>query len=57
MNHALQHELHLQKGDPVMIQPAVPEDEAKRLYDKAIKILKVPSGKEYLRIIPQPIDA
>ncbi|XP_076278789.1 peroxiredoxin 6a [Lasioglossum baleicum] len=41
------------KGQDVMIQPTVSEDEAKTLYDN-IKTLTLPSGKTYLRIVPQP---
>ncbi|XP_076643176.1 peroxiredoxin 6a [Halictus rubicundus] len=40
-------------GQDVMIQPTVSEDEAKTLYDN-IKTLTLPSGKTYLRIVPQP---
>ncbi|XP_031825682.1 peroxiredoxin 6a [Nomia melanderi] len=41
------------KGEDVMIQPTVSDDEAKTLYDN-IKTLTLPSGKTYLRIVPQP---
>ncbi|XP_034186543.1 peroxiredoxin 6a [Osmia lignaria lignaria] len=40
-------------GDHVMIQPTVSDDEAKKLYDN-IEILTLPSGKNYLRMVPQP---
>lgn len=41
-------------GEHVMIQPTVSDDEAKKLYGN-IKTITLPSGKSYLRIIPQPI--
>ncbi|XP_076618993.1 peroxiredoxin 6a isoform X2 [Colletes latitarsis] len=41
------------KGEDVMLQPTVSEEEAKTLYDN-MKILTLPSGKTYLRIVPQP---
>ncbi|XP_078050874.1 peroxiredoxin 6a [Augochlora pura] len=40
-------------GEDVMIQPSVTEKEAKTLYDN-IETLTLPSGKTYLRIVPQP---
>lgn len=43
------------KGEDVMIQPTVPDSEAKQLYDN-IKIITLPSGKTYLRIVPQPAN-
>ncbi|XP_017886761.1 peroxiredoxin-6 isoform X2 [Ceratina calcarata] len=41
------------KGEPVMIQPTVSDDEAKTLFND-IKIVTLPSGKPYLRVVPQP---
>ncbi|XP_053971887.1 peroxiredoxin-6 isoform X2 [Hylaeus anthracinus] len=41
------------KGEDVMLQPTVTEEEAKTLFDN-IKTLTLPSGKTYLRIVPQP---
>lgn len=41
------------KGEDVMLQPTVSEEEAKTLCDN-IKTLTLPSGKTYLRIVPQP---
>ena len=41
------------KGENVMIQPTVSDDEAKTLYDD-IKTVTLPSGKSYMRIVPQP---
>lgn len=48
--------LKFQKGDDVMIQPNVSDSEAKACYNN-IKTVMLPSGKTYLRIVPQPIDA
>ncbi|XP_015438652.1 PREDICTED: peroxiredoxin-6 [Dufourea novaeangliae] len=41
------------KGEEVMIQPTVSYEEAKMQYDN-IKTVTLPSGKTYLRIVPQP---
>ncbi|XP_076248832.1 peroxiredoxin 6a [Calliopsis andreniformis] len=41
------------KGDNVMIQPTVSDEEAKTVYDN-IKTVTLPSGKTYMRIVPQP---
>lgn len=43
------------KGDDVMVQPTVSDEEAKSLYSN-VKTLTLPSGKTYLRIVPQPSD-
>ncbi|XP_020282124.1 peroxiredoxin-6 isoform X2 [Pseudomyrmex gracilis] len=43
------------KGDDVMIDPKVSDSEAKACYND-IKTIPLPSGKTYLRIVPQPID-
>ncbi|XP_024946871.1 1-Cys peroxiredoxin isoform X2 [Cephus cinctus] len=44
------------KGDDVMVQPTVSKEEANDLYADSLKILPLPSGKPYLRIVPQPTD-
>lgn len=44
------------KGGDVMIDPSVSDSEAKASYND-IKTVMLPSGKTYLRIVPQPIDA
>lgn len=41
------------KGENVMIQPTVSDEEAKTVYDN-IKTVTLPSGKTYMRIVPQP---
>lgn len=39
-----------------MIDPTVSDREAKACYNN-IKTVTLPSGKTYMRIVPQPIDA
>lgn len=39
-----------------MIDPSVSDSEAKASYND-IKTVMLPSGRTYLRIVPQPIDA
>lgn len=38
-----------------MIDPSVSDNEARACYNN-IKTVTLPSGKTYLRIVPQPID-
>ncbi|KAK2583666.1 hypothetical protein KPH14_009597 [Odynerus spinipes] len=42
------------KGEEVMIQPYVTEQEAEKLFP-SIKTISLPSGKTYLRMVAQPI--
>ncbi|XP_012279690.1 1-Cys peroxiredoxin [Orussus abietinus] len=44
------------KGDDVMVQPTVSDEEAKKLYADDLKVIALPSGKSYLRIVPQPTN-
>lgn len=39
-----------------MILPTVSDDEAKKSHGNNIKTLSLPSGKPYLRIVPQPTN-
>jgi len=39
-----------------MIDPSVSDSEAKSSYNN-IKTVMLPSGKTYMRIVPQPLDA
>jgi 1-Cys peroxiredoxin 6 len=41
-------------GDKCMIQPSVSEQEAQILFPKGYETVAVPSGKEYIRLTPQP---
>ena len=40
-----------------MVLPTVTDDEANQVYGNNIKTVQLPSGKAYLRIVPQPISA
>lgn len=40
-----------------MVQPSVTDKKAKELYADTLKIIPVPSGKSYMRIVPQPEDS
>ncbi|KAK0179886.1 hypothetical protein PV327_005597 [Microctonus hyperodae] len=44
------------KGDDVMVQPSVPMEEAKKKYGNKLRIIDLPSGNPYLRMVPQPIE-
>ncbi|XP_015112524.1 peroxiredoxin-6 [Diachasma alloeum] len=44
------------KGEDVMVQPTVSDEEAKKTYADSLKTIKLPSGKPYLRIVPHPCD-
>ncbi|KAI4487633.1 hypothetical protein M0802_011989 [Mischocyttarus mexicanus] len=41
------------KGEEVMVQPSVTENEAKELFP-TVKTVNLPSGKTYLRVVSQP---
>lgn len=41
------------KGEEVMVQPSVTENEAKELFS-TVKTVNLPSGKTYLRVVSQP---
>ncbi|XP_043479958.1 peroxiredoxin-6 [Leptopilina heterotoma] len=45
------------KGDPVMIQPNIPDEEAKQLFTSSINTMSLPSGKNYVRLIDEPTNA
>ncbi|XP_008202097.1 peroxiredoxin-6 [Nasonia vitripennis] len=45
------------KGEPVMVVPTISDEEAKKTYGSNMKTLSLPSGKPYLRIVPQPTDS
>ena len=40
-----------------MVIPTISDDEAKKTFGDNIKTLSLPSGKAYLRIVPQPINS
>ncbi|XP_034945342.1 1-Cys peroxiredoxin [Chelonus insularis] len=45
------------KGEDVMVLPTIPPEEAKKIYGDKMKLINVPSGKQYLRIVAQPTDS
>lgn len=47
----------LQKGDDVMVHPAMSNDEAAKMFTSNIKTLNLPSGKQYMRFVAQPVEA
>jgi len=42
------------QGDKVIVQPSVKQEELATLFPKGVETVKVPSGKGYLRVTPQP---
>lgn len=41
-------------GEEVVVQPFVPTDKARETFAKGVKLVELPSGKEYLRLTPDP---
>ncbi|CAK1554177.1 unnamed protein product [Leptosia nina] len=41
-------------GDDCMVLPVVPDDELEKLFPQGVNVVKVPSGKSYLRKTPCP---
>lgn len=37
-----------------MVDPSISDDQARNTYGSDMKIISVPSGKQYLRVVPQP---
>lgn len=37
-----------------MVLPTLSTEDAKKIFPKGVTITKVPSGKEYIRMTPQP---
>merc|ERR1712086_766397 len=44
-------------GDKCMVVPSLSNDDAKAAFPKGFEIKEVPSGKEYIRLTPDPRDA
>lgn len=40
-----------------MVNPNMPTEEAKKLFTGNVKIVNVPSGKQYMRFVPHPVEA
>eukprot|EP00043_Microstomoeca_roanoka_P016973 m.175988 g.175988 ORF g.175988 m.175988 type:complete len:222 (+) comp16552_c15_seq1:78-743(+) len=41
-------------GDSVMVLPSIEQKEAEKMFPKGVTVKDVPSGKQYLRMTPQP---
>lgn len=39
-----------------MIQPNIPDEEAKKLFTSTINTMSLPSGKNYVRLIDEPTN-
>ena len=44
----------LQPGGKCMILPTVSQEDAAKLFPKGYDLVSVPSGKQYIRLTPQP---
>jgi 1-Cys peroxiredoxin 6 len=53
-NYSVATPANWKEGDKVMIQPSVPHDDAVKKFPKGWETAKVPSGKGYIRLTPQP---
>jgi 1-Cys peroxiredoxin 6 len=42
------------QGENVIVQPSVKQEELSTLFPKGVETVSVPSGKQYLRVTPQP---
>ena len=42
------------QGEDVIVQPSVKQEELATLFPKGVRTIAVPSGKQYLRVTPQP---
>lgn len=40
-----------------MVQPGVTAEEARKIHGDNIRTINLPSGKTYLRMVPQPADS
>jgi 1-Cys peroxiredoxin 6 len=41
-------------GGKCMVVPSLSTDEAKKIFQKGVEVMKMPSGKEYMRFTPNP---
>ncbi|XP_033229399.1 peroxiredoxin-6 [Belonocnema kinseyi] len=55
--HKIATPVDWKKGDPVMVQPTVTDEEAKSLFSTEINTINLPSGKNYVRVVDQPTDS
>jgi len=45
------------KGQPVMVLPTLSDEEAKATFGENMKTVSLPSGKTYIRVVPQPTNS
>ncbi|XP_034235926.1 peroxiredoxin-6 [Thrips palmi] len=53
-NHKVATPVDWKQGGTCMVLPTLSSEEADKLFPKGVTITKVPSGKEYIRMTPQP---
>ncbi|KAJ1524098.1 hypothetical protein ONE63_010634 [Megalurothrips usitatus] len=53
-NHKVATPVNWKPGGDCMVLPTLTNDTAKKLFPKGFSVTKVPSGKEYIRLTPQP---
>jgi 1-Cys peroxiredoxin 6 len=53
-NSACATPVNWKKGDDCIIVPALSTAEARELFPKGVRVVQVPSGREYLRYTPDP---
>lgn len=41
-------------GEDVVVQPYIKTEDARARFEKGIRLVELPSGKEYLRLTPDP---
>lgn len=46
--------MNWQHGQDTVVLPTIPTAEARERFPKGIKLAELPSGKEYLRLTPDP---
>ena len=44
------------QGEEVIVAPGIKNEDLPKLFPKGVKTVKVPSGKDYLRVTSQPTD-
>jgi len=52
--HKVATPVNWQQGDKVVVLPTIPKEDLPKLFPKGVEVKKLPSGKEYLRLTPQP---
>ena len=54
MYHKVATPVDWKKGDDVVVIPTIKNEDLDKLFPKGVTIKKLPSGKQYLRMTPQP---